>query len=253
MAYKFIQVNMYKGKYLNELIQFLTDEDPDFISLQEVSGGADNLCEDRNISLFVYLKDQLSLFGSEKHDYDLIDVSGYMGNAVLSKHKLIDTKVIPLKSYVQIDLKTSKDQNFWPNGPRHLLDCTFTVDGSYIHAMSVHGAWTAPPADTDETLRQAGIIADYLKNTNEPFLLGGDFNNVIQSKTIGLISEVSNNFLLNSGILETTNPKVHKIAPRGYLIDFIFASRDIKLKKLTVPRITVSDHLPVIAEVEVYA
>ncbi len=251
MVYKFIQINIYKGKYLNDLLKFLKEQDPDFISLQEVSGGADNLCEDKSLSLFEHLKGHLLLFGSEKHDYDLTDSQGFMGNAVLSKHKLIDTKVIPLKSYVQIDLKTSKDQNFWPNGPRHLLDCTYIVDGLNIHAMSVHGAWTAPPADTDETLRQSRIISAHLKNTNEPFLLGGDFNNVIQSKTIGLINEVSNNFLLNSGILETTNPKVHKIAPRGYLIDFIFASRDIKLKKLTVPKITVSDHLPVIAEVEI--
>lgn len=251
MTLKFIQINIYKGKYLNELVKFLKDEDPDFISMQEVTGREVNLCEDKSISLFSYLKQELSLQGLENHDYDLTDVSGFMGNAVLSKYKLVDSLVIPLKAYCKIDTKTMKDQKFWPIIPRHLIDCIFDVGGVNIHAMSVHGAWTAPPTDTDETLRQAQIIAEHLRNIKEPFLLGGDFNNVIQSKTIGLINEVSNNLLLNSGILETTNPKVHKIAPKGYLIDFIFASNEIKLKSLMVPKITISDHLPVIAELEI--
>lgn len=250
MLFKFIQVNIYKGKYFDDLITFLKAEDPDFISMQEVTGGDANLGNNRN-DLFSKICDATGLDGAINRDYDLTDRAGFMGNAVFSKFKLVDRQVVILSPYQKLDFVTSESDSFWPKGPKHLLDCTFDVNGIFIHAMSVHGAWTAPPEDTPETLRQAGIIAKHLKNTKGTFALGGDFNAVIQGKTIGLINKVANNLLFNSGVLETTNPRVHKIKPRGYLIDFIFTSKDVKLKSLTVPIITVSDHLPVIAEIEV--
>ncbi len=250
MTLKFIQVNIYKGKYFDELIKFLQNEKPDFVSMEEVTGGDANLGSHRD-DLFSKICEATGLKGTTNRDYDLTDRAGFMGNAVFSKYKLIDKQVVILSPYQKLDFVTSNDDNFWPHGPRHLLDCTFDVDGTSLHAMSVHGAWTAPPEDTEETLRQARIIADHLKKVKGTFLLGGDFNAVIQGKTIGIIDKVANNLLFNSGVLETTNPKVHKIKPRGYLIDFIFSSKDVKLKKLSVPKITVSDHLPVIAEVEV--
>jgi endonuclease/exonuclease/phosphatase family metal-dependent hydrolase len=252
MVLKFIQINIYKGKYFEDLIAFLKREMPDFVSMQEVTGGDANLGSNRS-DLFSKISEATGLDGVVNHDYDLTDRPGYMGNAVFSKYKLLDKDVVVLSPFQKLDFVTSETDSFWPKGPRHLLDCTFDIDGFFMHAMSVHGAWTAPPEDTPETLRQAGLIANYLKKTKGPFMLGGDFNAVIQGKTIGLIDKVTNNLLFNSGILETTNPKVHKIKPRGYLIDFIFASPEVKLKNLTVPQITVSDHLPVIVEVEIQA
>lgn len=250
MFFKFIQVNIYKGKYFDDLIEFLKNEKPDFVSMQEVTGGDANLGSNRD-DLFSKICKVTGLSGAINRDYDLTDRAGFMGNAVFSKFKLVDKQMVILSPYQKLDFVTSESDSFWPKGPKHLLDCTFEIGGFFMHAMSVHGAWTAPPEDTPETLRQAGIIANYLEKTKGTFVLGGDFNAVIQGKTIGLINEVANNLLFNSGVLETTNPKVHKIKPRGYLIDFIFTSRDIKLKSLTVPKITVSDHLPVIAEVEI--
>ena len=100
-------------------------------------------------------------------------------------------------------------------------------------------------------MRQAGIVADYLKNLDSPFILGCDANNVAESKTIGTISKVAINLMVGSGISQTTHPTKHKIAPRGFLVDYIFTSNHFKLLRLQVPEILVSDHLPVVAELEV--
>ena len=124
------------------------------------------------------------------------------------------------------------------------------LNGQKIRAISWHGAWTAPPTDTEETLRQAKLVTDYLTFLKEPFILGCDMNAVPQGKSAGLINQSANNLMMNSGVLQTNHPKVHKIAPRGFLIDYIFTSSHFKLKKLEVPQFTISDHLPVIAELE---
>jgi len=76
-------------------------------------------------------------------------------------------------------------------------------------------------------------------------------NNVIGTKTLGLISSAANNLMVGSNVPMTTHPKIHKIAPRGFLVDYIFASKHFKLQSLKVPQVLVSDHLPVVAELEI--
>ena len=254
MTVKFIQVNAYMGKYLDELVDFLKSEDPDFISMQEVTTNDFNLCSNKDISLFEYFSDKLKMHGEFNGDLKLAGhPDSVFGNAVFSRFPVIHRKVVVLKSFRPLTLaELSGDSGeFREQIDRHLLDAQISINGKLMHVLCWHGAWTAPPHDTDETSRQADIVYDYMRTINEPFILGGDLNAIIGSKTVNLMSTIANNVMLNSKVSMTTNPKVHKIAPRGYLIDFIFTSQDIRLIDLTVPEITVSDHLPVIAWLEI--
>ena len=247
---KFIQINIYKGQYLDDLMRFLKDQNPDFISMQEVTAGEMNLC-DKNLDLFEYFKKELSLNGVIDKVMKPVDSpNGYLGNAVFSKYQITGSKTLVLKTFEDFTLAKFNDFKSFVKFPRNLLSVKCDLDGQKIRAISWHGAWTAPPTDTEETLRQAKVVADYLKNIKEPFILGCDMNAVIQGKTAGLINEVANNLMMNSGVLQTNHPKIHKIAPRGFLVDYIFTSPHFKLKKLEVPQVTISDHLPVVAELE---
>ncbi|OGD85786.1 hypothetical protein A2164_03205 [Candidatus Curtissbacteria bacterium RBG_13_35_7] len=254
MIIKFIQLNVFKGQYLDLLVDFLLKEDADFIVCQEVTIGKFNNYSDKSINLFEILKDKLNLEGVFHGDLKIADFDNSLfGNAVFSKRKISSHYVLPLKTFRPLtkdELDGSGAVKYRPIIPRHLLDANIFVNKKIIHVISWHGAWTAPPQDTKETLRQAKLVRNYLKNLNEPFILGGDLNNVIQSKTVGLINKVANNLMLNSGILQTTNPEVHKISPKGHLIDYIFTSDEFRLKSIRVEQVTVSDHLPVIAELE---
>lgn len=247
-----MQINIYKGKYLDALVDFLRQEKPDFISMQEVATGKLNYTDDKTISLFEELKSQLGLDGVYNVDVKLEgDKKSTFGNAVLSKFPISSSKIVNLHSFRPLTmLEIESDQRIWAQVPRHVLDQVVDIGGEKVHAMSWHGAWTAPPTDTPETLRQAKIVADYLKSLAGPFILGVDINNIPQSKTVQIIDEVAVNHMTGSGVLQTTHPKIHKIVPRGFLIDYIFTSPDFKLKSLKVPEVTVSDHLPVVAQLE---
>lgn len=247
---KFVQINIYKGRYFEALVEFLRTENPDIISLQEVSSGEINLYPDKKVHLFEYLKKRLGLNGEFVNDQKFSNSPGKMGNAILTKLPIVGANVVTLNDQVPITIKQFRSWRIWPKISRHLLDVTVDFCGQSICAMSWHGAWTAPPTDTDETLRQAKIVADYLKSITDPFILGVDLNNIPTSATTAIINQVANNLMINSGIVQTTHPKIHKIVPRGYLVDYIFTSRDFRLIKLDVPQVTVSDHLPVIAQLE---
>src|SRR3990167_8522700 len=249
-VFKFIQINIYKGRYLDVLTRFLKDQNPDFISTQEVTAGELNLC-DKNLDLFEYFKAELSLNGVIDKVMKPVDSpKSYLGNAVFSKNQIIDSKSLVLKTFNEFTLVKFHDFKNFTNFPRNLLSAECVLDGQKIRVISWHAAWTAPPIDTKETLRQAKLVADYLANSKEPFILVCDMNAVPQGKTAGLINQSAVNLMMNSGVLQTNHPKVHKIAPRGFVIDYIFTSAHFKLKKLEVPEVTISDHLPVIAELE---
>ncbi len=248
---KIIQVNIYKGKYLGDLVKFLKKEDADVVTMQEVTKGDLGL-DGAGADSFNVIKSALGLNGFFNNDFVIFDMPGSMhGNAVLSKFPIISTGVIRLNKFDAMNLKDFNDQAKFPYFPRSIAQANLDVNGVEVAAMSVHGAWTAPPTDTPEVLRQAEMIANHLRSFgNEPFLLGGDFNMPPQMKVIEKINSVAQNFMRGSGIIQTTNPKVHKIAPRGYLIDYIFASKHFKLGSIKAPEVLVSDHLPVVAEVE---
>lgn len=247
---KFIQINIYKGKYLSSLLEFLKKEEPDFVAMQEVTAGEMNLC-DNTLNLFEYFKKELGLNGVLDKVMKPVDApKSYLGNAVFSKFQIIDSETLVLKTFDEFTMAKFNDFKSFTKFPRNLLSAECVLDGQKIRVISWHAAWTAPPTDTEETLRQAKEVADYLKNLKQPFILGCDMNAVPQSRVAGLINTVVRNLMMNSGVLQTTHPKIHKIAPRGFLIDYIYESAHFKLKNLEVPQVTVSDHLPVVAELE---
>ena len=252
---KFIQINIYKGKYLSKLIDFLKKEDADIVTMQEVTVGGFNLTGDKSANLFEILKKKLKLNGVYHGDLKLTGLPrSSFGNAVLTKFGIKKSRVIILKKFRPVTLEELDGAGAFeirPKIPRHMLDVLVDSPIGELYAISIHGAWTAPPSDTPETLRQAKIIVKVLKSLGEtPFIMGGDLNATPQSEVIKMVCGVANNLMINSFFEYTTHPKIHKIVPRKFLVDYIFTSKHFKVLSFDVPEITVSDHLPIVAELE---
>lgn len=250
---KLIQINIYKGQYFDNLADFLKEEKPHIVFAQEVTSYDANLYKDKKVDLFRLLKETLNFDGIFSPIIEFKNINGVLGNAIFTIFPIVKSKIITLKTFRPVtedEVDGPSAENIRPLLARNLIDVSLNLNNRNIHALCWHGAWTAPPVDTGETLRQAEIVADYLKELKEPFVLGGDLNNLISSKTVRLINKVANNLMFKANVKMTTHPKIHKIAPRGFLIDYVFVSKHFKLRSIRVPEALVSDHLPVVAEVE---
>ncbi|RJP43635.1 hypothetical protein C4587_02750 [Candidatus Parcubacteria bacterium] len=254
MHLKVIQLNLWQGKLLEKAVEFLRREDPDVITLQEVTGGAQNFWEDKNLDLFAYLKEKLALEGRlavmARH---IGDPKAYMGVAVFTKGKITKENVLWLEEYKEV--RPNHDERDWPTFPRNVLDCTVEIAGMTVHALSWHGAWTKEPADTPEKVRQAKLIADYLKKLNTPFILGCDSNMTANTETIKTIEAVAENPATDPRwkIARSLHPTIHKTAktiPEGLLVDFLFTSKHFVPVSIDAPVVPVSDHLPIRAVFE---
>lgn len=255
---KMIQVNIWKGQFLDALVAFLQKENPDIITVQEVTAGEENSCPDKTIDLFTYLRDALSMSGAVNRTFGFHgDAYAYHGIAVLVRGDVLSQKEAWLRPYAEFPKtyeEVGEDAGLFPLLPRAVLDATVRIRGATFHVLSVHGAWNKDPIDTPEKLRQAKLIAEYIVTLgNESFLLGGDLNMTPGSQVIQMIDAVARNAMKDSGVITTLHPTIHKTAkekPQGLLVDYIYTSPHFTVKKIDVPVVAVSDHLPVVGILE---
>lgn len=248
---KLIQINIFKGKYLDALVEFLKREKPDIVTMQEVSAMEANYFENKSLDIFEYVKNALDMYGSFCNITEFIGFpKAAVGNAVLCKFSIIKTEYKFMKKYKPITLEMYEQQKYFADFSRGLIDVTVNINGIAVHIISLHGAWTAPPTDTPEALRQAAVIADYLKKLKEPFVVGADMNTTPEKLVIKIIEEGANNWMTGSKVVSTIHPTVHKVGDKKLLVDYVFASRHFKKIRLAVPEVLISDHLPIVCKLE---
>jgi len=245
---KIIQLNAWKGKLLEGAIEFLRRENPDIITLQEATAGRENFRDD-DINVYEAIKDALSMRGFFSRTHSLIgDPNSFLGNAVLTRGRILKSSTIWLKEYADVVPEEQRDH---PNSPRNAIDCLIEIRGMKFHALSAHLAWTKDPVDTPEKIRQAQILADHLRLlATEPYILGGDFNMPSGSGVVNMIETVGKNIVTDPrwGITRSTHPTIHKTAsfkPEGLLVDFIFTSSHFTPRSVDAPYVNASDHLPI--------
>lgn len=198
----------------------------DVIGLQEV----DNQCQRSDgVDQPEFFAKQLkmnSAFGSFMNFQ-----GGQYGLAILSRFPIIEEHEIRLPD---------------GNEPRVALACELETPGGHTFmAVNVHFDWVN---DDGFRFAQAQKLAEFLSSIEMPYVLLGDFNDVLGSRTLNLLSQ---------GAIEADKPQADSftfsaIDPR-IEIDFVFASPEnrweVRHCQLFEAQKT-SDHRPVLAILE---
>ncbi len=108
--------------------------------------------------------------------------------------------------------------------------------------------------DNPARLKQSIAVIDFLKEKTGPKIIGGDFNDLPETESIRMFSENGYRDLIKEFHIATTRNHIaldkyprHK----EYFSDYAFVSPDVVLKNFSVPNIEVSDHLPLILELDI--
>ena len=242
---KIIQINIFLGAYLDNLSHFLLEEKPDGVTMQEVTQEAFNIISKKtNLSGFL---DKTTPFKKSSNQV-------FFGNAILTRGKIIKKHTVRLNENMEIGpLGEIKGEDL-EKIPRGLLDLQIEIDKWRFHLITTQLAVRKDRKDSPEKIRQAGSFSNYVRALGmEPFIIGGDLNAIPQSRVIKIIDRVAQNSFYSFGIKRTTHPTFHKtidFIPQGLVIDYIYTSTHFKVPSLRAPVVDVSDHLPLIAEVE---
>lgn len=162
------------------------------------------------------------------------------GKLILSKYPIVHG----YNYFYHKNYEFDRDRTNFYNGDDHgraLQVCDIEVSGSIIQVANVHGTWSADKLDSERSIRQSEFILERLQEKNMPSILLGDFNVLLRTESISLISKHFNNINAIFNIPSTR--------PKGEAIDFIFLSQGLSARKMTVEEIEISDHYPLILEI----
>ena len=232
MTLKILSWNIWEGKYLTSVIGFLKKSDADIIGLQEViqeKGGKENIAE--LIASKLNYKFVYATASQIEKDGKTVD----KGEAILSKHKIVGNKTHILS-------QTER---------RIAIEADIKVKNTILHVFNLHLIHTHQRPSDIQSLQVENLVRIL---PIEATILMGDFNAIPQSAAIKRVSKVLKN-TDNSGIptwsVYPEGCEVCKPHSIEHKLDYIFTSEDIKSKLYKVKRSEGSDHLPVLAVIEV--
>jgi len=203
---------------------FLRDLEPDLIGLIEVDHGSYRSGGKNQAAL---LADALGHYHSHSIKYGhgsfwrRVPVLKSQGNAFLARDRI-----------------HNETFHFFKHGMKRLV---IELELEHVVVYLVHLAVGARTRH-----QQLGALYDLVKQTTRPCLVAGDFNMLWGEREIDL-------FLAATGLRNANTmglPTYPSNNPRRHL-DFILYSQGITIRDFQVPRVTFSDHLPVLLDFDV--
>jgi endonuclease/exonuclease/phosphatase family metal-dependent hydrolase len=240
---KLIQLNVWGGRLGQHLNNFLREQNPDILCLQE----AINLEKGRG-ALFTSVDEMRDAIGAEHYymspafSFNFMHRKAHFGNCIISKLPITKQETIFTGKEYEVDFDWTKHtQNI-----RNLQYVQLQLpSGGPLHLFNHHGHHNYVDKDGDhETSRQCDMIADKIKATGGKKILSGDFNLVPHAPSLEPINKLLRNLTVEANLSTTRTSLTTKTEP----CDYIFTSQDIDITSFTASDALVSDHQALIVE-----
>ena len=129
------------------------------------------------------------------------------------------------------------------------------VNDSNLYVCNFHGM-SRPVEKLDDPMRlkASHALIDFFETKDGIKIIGGDFNIFPETESIGMFSKYNYRDLISDYSIETTrNRLAWEMYPdtKQYFSDYVFISKDTVITDFTVPVNEVSDHLPLVLQIEI--
>ena len=255
MKIKFLSLNIYNGGlFMPKNLKFLDNEQPDIIALQEVYNGTDESSKVSWRSIQV-LSQQLTGYN---HFYSaalltLTDEGDFdQGNAIFTKFPITHQSHVHVNQEYKLFPDVPADRD-WSKSPNVMQNATIDVAGTSLNIFNIHGVWGRDGNDNPARDRMGDIILEQIKDKPN-VILAGDFNLRPSTQVVKRIEQQLTNVFKDE--LTTTFCLKHKnlVDNPGYaqsVVDMVFVSPNIQVTSHICPQVDISDHLPMIVEIEI--
>jgi endonuclease/exonuclease/phosphatase family metal-dependent hydrolase len=232
MTIKIISLNIWLGGRLQDsAVAFLKAQSADLIVLQEVFNGEDASLGARYRTMQV-LREQLGFpYEVFSPNYDQPDKNADIGNAIFSRFPV-----------VAVD---NHNQSY------NLQHVVMSTTNDEIEVLNLHGPWDLD-GDNFSSIRQemSSRILQATKGKRR-IVLAGDTNAKPTNKGIVAIGEQLKSVF---GYELTTTFNMLQKDNVGYAfaaVDMMFVSKNIRIIEHSCPDVNISDHLPLVAILEI--
>ncbi len=253
MNIKFISLNIWHGVFLfQEVLDFLKKQDADIVVLQEVYSSKDSSLKEQFRTMQIY-KEKLDypeqVFSPHYRDFDNTNGKSQRGNAILSKFPIkLHDDVFFAKEYSE---EYRDSPGHYHECPRSLQHITIDTPSGELDVYNIQGVYDLNGDNfSPERQRMSEVILNAIDGKDN-VILAGDTNAKPTNSAIKMIESKLNSVFGNE--LQTSFNMRRKDNP-GYattVVDMILVSNNISVKNKQCLDIDISDHLPLVVELQV--
>jgi endonuclease/exonuclease/phosphatase family metal-dependent hydrolase len=210
--------------HVDEIIDFLKQEDPDVVGLVEVDAGSYRSGRVSQVEKISSALGHYHAYGSKygvHSKWQHIPIYNQQGNAFLAKDTIQEAR-----------------HHYFEKGMKKLV---IELELEAVTFFLVHLALTYR-----KRAEQIIHLYEMIRKTDRPYIVAGDFNAFTGEQEIRLLmaaSQLENANRLNVPSYPSHNPKRH--------LDFILHSPSIRVNDFRMPACRLSDHLPLVLDFEV--
>lgn len=263
-----LQLNIFQGKFLDQVIQFVKNNDIDILHFQEVSGGkfsgggaytypdpkhqkqaeqnASANTKYAGLNIFEEIKKRLNYEGVCASRVILTgDHNSFNGNAIFFKKSLHlkDHKIIWLHEILETD--DSENVN-WRAAGYNAVAVEFEIGNRSLWTVNTHLVWGPTPIDEKYKLEINMPLVEHMRHLPHPWVLSGDFNVDKRSQVVQELNKLGVNLSEKNNVINTINERIHpakELFPPGLAVDFAYTSDDVITTKFQLlDTIDLSDH-----------
>lgn len=251
MKLKVVSLNIFEGELLDQATDFIIDQEPDVVLLQEVYGG--NASEDqKQFRTFEVLQKALGLPHSHyapslRHNRE--EGKFLIGNATFSRHPILKEEAIFFNEPYSDDFVVSNETNHLY--PHNLLCTAIGTPVGEANIFNIHGTWDLDGDNFSEQRKQMSEAIIKATASKTRVILAGDTNAKPTNQAMRNVEEHLSSVFGDN--LKTTFNMKRKDNP-GYAtaaVDMMFVSSDVKVLDKSCPNVDISDHLPLVATLKI--
>ncbi len=246
MKLKILQWNIWYKENIDHIAQEIRRSQADVITAQEFVqysktslDTAKYIADKLNFNYFYHTADTWS--GREEKEAQ--------GNAIFSRFPIINTQ------HIYISPPKHNPTNALEEG-RVYVETTLDIEGKQLEVGTTHLSFTPHFKITEQRKIEADNLINIIKNKKTNYIFGADLNAAPSSYVIREFEQ----YLKNVG--PEYNQKTFANQPFDYRsmfqvkgiewrLDYVFASDDIKVNNSQIIETKYSDHLPILAEIEI--
>jgi endonuclease/exonuclease/phosphatase family metal-dependent hydrolase len=242
---KILQWNVwYHEKYQN-IVEFIKNTNADIVCCQELTvnfkeanPGIDVAAEIAKACNYNYYFHPQTIYGTDGEQVQ-------MGNGIFSKFQIVDKDF----RYIQ------KAENFPGAEDRTYVEVILDINDTKLKVGTVHLSYGTTFAMTEKKLGEADKLYEAVQDNHEKFILTGDMNAKPDSPIIAKLETMFIHADPNTDRPTwTTKPFSYQgfeANTRDWRLDYIFATEDINVIENKILETNYSDHLPILAEIQI--
>jgi endonuclease/exonuclease/phosphatase family metal-dependent hydrolase len=243
---KLVQLNIWQGRLIWQILPFIAREQPDILCLQEVFS-----CEDevkipdlmcKSLQLITDKTGYEHVLFSPTFSTTFADARVEFGTAIVSKYPLHDTETIFINGQFMPDQNA---KTYVPNTRNLQFAAAKLPDGSTLSLANHHGYWEPSPVGSEITVSKSLLVKKHLERMSQPLIFTGDLNVTAASNAMRPFDGFLEDLTATHRIDSTLSPlaKVQNVA-----CDHILVSDTIKVQRFEVSDDLLSDHKALVLE-----